>query len=99
MAAAYLFHLCQNHAFIDGNKRVCANAAITFFLMNNFEPAYNEEELADLVLAVASRGSRSLHWSPSSRPVAGSWRARSKRRGEFVGNVVPRCIHPPVGTQ
>ena len=21
MAAAYLFHLCQNHAFIDGNKR------------------------------------------------------------------------------
>jgi death-on-curing protein len=22
MAAAYLFHLCQNHAFIDGNKRV-----------------------------------------------------------------------------
>jgi death-on-curing protein len=22
MAAAYLFHLCQNHPFIDGNKRV-----------------------------------------------------------------------------
>lgn len=22
MAAAYLFHLCQNHALIDGNKRV-----------------------------------------------------------------------------
>jgi death-on-curing family protein len=33
MAAAYLFHLCQNHAFIDGNKRVGANAAITFLLM------------------------------------------------------------------
>lgn len=29
MAAAYLFHLCQNHAFIDGNKRVGANAAVT----------------------------------------------------------------------
>jgi death on curing protein len=27
MAAAYLFHLCQNHAFIDGNERVGANAA------------------------------------------------------------------------
>ena len=30
MAAAYLFHLCQNHPFIDGNKRTAANAAITF---------------------------------------------------------------------
>jgi death-on-curing protein len=28
MAAAYLFHLCQNHPFIDGNKRAGANAAI-----------------------------------------------------------------------
>ncbi len=31
MAAAYLYHLCQNHAFIDGNKRVGANAAMTLF--------------------------------------------------------------------
>lgn len=27
MAAAYLFHLCQNHVFLDGNKRIGANAA------------------------------------------------------------------------
>jgi death-on-curing protein len=54
MAAAYLFHLCQNHAFVDGNKRVGANAAITFLLMNDWEPAFDEDELADLVLAVAS---------------------------------------------
>ena|SRR5260370_11461475 len=54
MAAAYLFHLCQNHAFIDGNKRVGANAAITFLLMNNWEPTFDEEELVDLVLSVAS---------------------------------------------
>src|SRR6266850_3639044 len=56
MAAAYLFHLCQNHAFIDGNKRVGANAAITFLLMNNLEPTFDEEELAGLVLSVASGG-------------------------------------------
>ena len=49
MAAAYLFHLCQNHAFIDGNKRVGANAAITFLLMNDCEPTFDEEELVDLV--------------------------------------------------
>ena len=58
IAAAYLFHLCQNHAFIDGNKRVGANAAITFLLMNNWEPTFDEEELADLVLSVASGGLR-----------------------------------------
>jgi death-on-curing protein len=54
MAAAYLFHLCQNHAFIDGNKRVGANAAITFLLMNDWEPTLSEEELVELVLSVAS---------------------------------------------
>jgi len=56
IAAAYLFHLCQNHAFIDGNKRVGANAAITFLLMNDWEPTFEEEELADLVLSIASEG-------------------------------------------
>ena len=44
MAAAYLFHLCQNHAFLDGNKRVGANAAVTFLLMNDWEPTFNPEE-------------------------------------------------------
>lgn len=56
MAAAYLFHLCRNHAFIDGNKRVGANAAIAFLLMNGWEPAFGEDELVDLVLSVASGG-------------------------------------------
>jgi len=54
MAAAYLFHLCQNHAFIDGNERVGANAAITFLLMNNWDATFGEEELVNLVLSVAS---------------------------------------------
>ena len=54
MAAAYLFHLCQNHAFIDGNKRVGANAAITFLLMNDWDLTFDEDEYADLVLSVAS---------------------------------------------
>lgn len=54
MAAAYLFHLCQNHAFIDGNKRVGANAAITFLVMNDWEPEFDEEELVTAVLSVAS---------------------------------------------
>jgi death-on-curing protein len=52
MAAAYLFHLTQNHPFIDGNKRVGANAAITFLIMNQVEPAFGEEGLVELVLGV-----------------------------------------------
>ena len=54
MAAAYLFHLCQNHAFVDGNKRTGANAAITFLLINEWELDFSEDELVDLVLSVAS---------------------------------------------
>jgi death-on-curing protein len=53
MAAAYLFHITQNHPFIDGNKRAGANAAITFLLMNNLEPLFSEDALVDLVLGVA----------------------------------------------
>lgn len=33
MAAAYLYHLNKNHAFVDGNKRVALTACETFLLM------------------------------------------------------------------
>ena len=54
MAAAYLYHLCQNHAFIDGNNRIGANAAITFLLMNDWEPLFTPDDLVTVVLSVAS---------------------------------------------
>ena len=54
MAAAYLFHICQNHPFVDGNKRAGANAAITFLLINDWSPDFSEDELVDLVLSGAS---------------------------------------------
>lgn len=54
MAAAYLFHICQNHPFVDGNKRTGANAAITFLLINDWNLDFSEDELVDLVLSVAS---------------------------------------------
>ena len=53
MAAAYLFHLVENHAFIDGNKRVGANAAITFLHLNGWELVCSEDDLVELVLRVA----------------------------------------------
>ena len=35
MAAAYLFHLAQNHPFLDGNKRTASASAIVFLKLNN----------------------------------------------------------------
>jgi len=34
MAAAYGFHLCKNHPFIDGNKRIALIALFTFLYVN-----------------------------------------------------------------
>ena len=34
IAAAYLFYLCRNHAFIDGNKRVALASCLVFLGRN-----------------------------------------------------------------
>jgi death on curing protein len=53
MAAAYLFHIVQNHPFIDGNKRVGAVAAYVFLAMNNLRLTADQSTYADMVLSVA----------------------------------------------
>lgn len=53
MAAAYLFHLVQNHPFIDGNKRVGAVAADVFLTLNGLMLTASQDSYADLVLSVA----------------------------------------------
>ncbi|HVU17048.1 MAG TPA: type II toxin-antitoxin system death-on-curing family toxin [Candidatus Didemnitutus sp.] len=35
IAAAYLFYLCRNHPFVDGNKRVGLAACLTFLAVND----------------------------------------------------------------
>ena len=37
VAAAYVFHICQNHPFIDGNKRVALVSALFFLDLNGVE--------------------------------------------------------------
>ena len=34
VAAAYLFYLCRNHAFLDGNKRVALATCLVFLSEN-----------------------------------------------------------------
>ena len=37
-AAAYLFYLCRNHPFVDGNKRVALATCLVFLSENNLLP-------------------------------------------------------------
>jgi death-on-curing protein len=53
MAAAYLFHIVQNHPFIDGNKRVGAMAAFTFLKLNGHTLKAKDADFEFLVLNVA----------------------------------------------
>lgn len=54
MAAAYLFHLCKNHPFFDGNKRVAVVAAEVFLNINGMSLDVSNEELKGLCLGVAA---------------------------------------------
>jgi death-on-curing protein len=54
VAAAYLFYLCGNHPFLDGNKRTAMMAAIVFLRLNGIEPAPDSDRWEQLVLDVAS---------------------------------------------
>ena len=38
MAAAYLFYLCRNHPFVDGNKRTALAACLVFLEANGLLP-------------------------------------------------------------
>jgi len=58
MAAAYLFHVVQNHPFVDGNKRVGAVAAYVFLSLNNVRLTADPSQFEELVMSVA-RGERS----------------------------------------
>jgi death on curing protein len=54
MAAAYGFHLCQNHPFIDGNKRTAGMVMLTFLQFNGLEPLATELDYYTTMMAVAA---------------------------------------------
>jgi death-on-curing protein len=53
MAAAYAFHICQNHPFIDGNKRVALVSSLVFLDINGYEFNCKDEILYNKILDVA----------------------------------------------
>jgi death on curing protein len=54
VAAAYLFFLCRNHPFIDGNKRAALGACIVFLRLNGIEPKTDGPAWEELAQAVAA---------------------------------------------
>lgn len=53
MAAAYLFHIVQNHPFVDGNKRTGLLAALVFLDINGIAIVHHSTRLYDLSRTVA----------------------------------------------
>ena len=52
-AARLGFGLAQNHAFIDGNKRIGTHAMLTFFDRNNVQIKYDAKDLIGEIFGVA----------------------------------------------
>ena len=53
MAAAYGFHICMNHPFIDGNKRVALVAMDTFLQKNGSEISASEKDVYEVMIKLA----------------------------------------------
>jgi death-on-curing protein len=56
IAAAYLYYLCSNHAFVDGNKRVALATCLVFLSENDLlkQEELNVDDWENLTLAVAA---------------------------------------------
>lgn len=54
MAAAYAFHICQNHPFIDGNKRTALASVLVFLELNGINISDPEEKLYESMMSIAS---------------------------------------------
>ncbi len=54
MAAAYAYHVCQNHPFIDGNKRTALVCALTFLELNGVSLRDPKGLLKDAMLNIAA---------------------------------------------
>jgi death-on-curing protein len=53
MGAAYLFHICKNRAFVDGNKRTALATAEMFILLNDLTLRAANHQLEALTVGIA----------------------------------------------
>jgi death on curing protein len=53
-AAAYLYHIAKNHAFIDGNKRTSVGVMEAFLRVNGYNLDLSDDELYELALKAST---------------------------------------------
>jgi death-on-curing protein len=54
MAAAYAYHISQNHPFVDGNKRTALASALVFLELNGVRVMDPKEKLYESMIALAA---------------------------------------------
>lgn len=54
MAAAYAFHISQNHPFVDGNKRAAIASALVFLELNGITISDPHEKLYEAMMSLTS---------------------------------------------
>jgi death-on-curing protein len=108
-ASAYGFHLCKNHPFVDGNKRVAFVLMDIFLQKNGWEIVASEEDAYSMMMSLASgkltkvQLSRRLkdHSSKLSRqtPIFGRHRHRYCSRNSltpFIISFTSSNLYPPI---
>ena len=72
-AAAYGFHICGNHPFVDGNKRVAFMAMYQFLEKNGYDLDATERAVYETMMALAAGSMK--------KPALADWlRTNSKRK-------------------
>jgi death-on-curing protein len=70
MAAAYAFHICQNHPFIDGNKRTALASALVFLELNGISISDTQEKLYRSMMSLSSGKKRKEDFAEVLRTLA-----------------------------
>lgn len=80
IAAAYLFYICRNHPFVDGNKRAALGACIVFLRLNGVEPAPDGPDWEALTMAVAASQANREEATALLRQLLAGNKKQGKRR-------------------
>jgi death-on-curing protein len=85
IAAAYLFYLCRNHPFVDGNKRTALAATLVVLVRNGLLadpdlPVKNVDAWEQLVLDVAASRIDRERTTARLRKLLGAKRNRPRKK-------------------
>jgi len=87
VAAAYLFYLCRNHPFLDGNTRAALGTCIVFLRVNGRHTAADSSAWETLTLDVAN-GSLDRH-----KATMRLRRLVGRRKGKAGGHATPKAAN------